>query len=578
MYLVMAGLAALACWLWWPALFPAHVEGFSASIPSLARHYNDGAVALYDPLFPFNFEFFWLSRLGMNGAVAWLARVPSVSTELSLRLWMWIGFALLVWSSTRLIRLWANVPTGWAFAALLVIPGVSESAFFFNDNVLAAGLSTMALVVVAERGGSLATTFAGVLFGLAVLTRTDVVLVAPLVAVVGAQRHGLRAAFVRHGLLFAAGALLSFCLGLAWVGVSPFELLRVERHAVVLWKRGASVLPHGQSIVVFLGLPGLVLCCYGLLHVVRERNTARRVLLVGVPLLYNVVYLGKLWQSRQLLPLTPVVGALCVLGARHVLGQTRWPLSRFGVGVMMVMCIGVLMPAPALAVRDLDGPRSLTGRLWSQFTWRRWQRSISSDLAALEDAVGRFDGRTVVITNDWNADRYTHLALQSHGLVATAMPDSLEACSALAESFARNDTSVLHVRLHTPFLWPAAGLATERFATLAPCMRVFSAEHVAFVGPRGQAARYFADAAGNLDVVSDHPRVGAPVGTSNVLVVTVQLDHLALQRLREGLLRDAERVRQAGVADSGSAPRNLEGAALLLGGQTRLSRDSGFVR
>ena len=47
-----------------PALTPAHVEGFSASIVSLGLHLRDGNISRFDGLYPLNVEFFGLTRLG----------------------------------------------------------------------------------------------------------------------------------------------------------------------------------------------------------------------------------------------------------------------------------------------------------------------------------------------------------------------------------------------------------------------------------------------------------------------------------------------------------------------------------
>ena len=45
-----------AAWLLHPIVTPAHVEGFSASIVSLALHLNDGELASYDRLLAANLE------------------------------------------------------------------------------------------------------------------------------------------------------------------------------------------------------------------------------------------------------------------------------------------------------------------------------------------------------------------------------------------------------------------------------------------------------------------------------------------------------------------------------------------
>src|SRR4051794_390108 len=75
------GLVIIVAWLVYPVLTPAHVEGFSASIESLAIHLATGTLADYDRLHPANLEFFALSRLGTVTFVAALIRWLGLGSE-----------------------------------------------------------------------------------------------------------------------------------------------------------------------------------------------------------------------------------------------------------------------------------------------------------------------------------------------------------------------------------------------------------------------------------------------------------------------------------------------------------------
>src|SRR6476659_9669854 len=98
-----AALIVIAAWLLHPILTPAHVEGFSASIVSLALHLNDGRLADYDRLHPANLEYFTLSRLGTVAFVSVLTGPAGLPGELAMRLTTWLAFLALATSSFVLV-------------------------------------------------------------------------------------------------------------------------------------------------------------------------------------------------------------------------------------------------------------------------------------------------------------------------------------------------------------------------------------------------------------------------------------------------------------------------------------------
>ena len=56
--------AILTSWLLFPLLTPVHVEGFTASVASLALHLDRDLITNFDVLQPLNTEYFGLSKLG----------------------------------------------------------------------------------------------------------------------------------------------------------------------------------------------------------------------------------------------------------------------------------------------------------------------------------------------------------------------------------------------------------------------------------------------------------------------------------------------------------------------------------
>ncbi|NJO54099.1 MAG: hypothetical protein HC829_03980 [Bacteroidales bacterium] len=80
-------------------------------------------------------------------------------------------------------------------------------------------------------------------------------------------------------------------------------------------------------------------------------------------------------------------------------------------------------------------------------------------------------GLRVVITDDWNPDRYVHFAIVQAGFRAQELADIEPACAAIAEPFARGAQRLLHVRIHQSYLKDSNALNRARFETIArPCL------------------------------------------------------------------------------------------------------------
>jgi hypothetical protein len=94
-----------------------------------------------------------------------------------------------------------------------------------------------------------------------------------------------------------------------------------------------------------------------------------------------------------------------------------------------------------------------------------------------------------ILTESWDADRYLHLALQESGYRHVEGPATPSACTKTAETFARGDRRILHVRLHEPFVqdWPL--LAAARLETYGiACIESFKPARVFRLAPVEQIA------------------------------------------------------------------------------------------
>ncbi|PYP77270.1 MAG: hypothetical protein DMD35_15670 [Gemmatimonadetes bacterium] len=253
----------LSVWMLHPMLTPAHVEGFSASIVSLALHLNASHLTDYDRLHPANLEYFTLSRLGTVAFVSVLTGPLGVSGEWAMRLTTWSGFLVLATSSFILVRRWTNASSEAIVVALLLIPGLSESAFFYNDTIFAAALGTTALAVIVMSRRLVAATVSGVLLGAAIVARLDAALLVPAVVLIGLEQHGLRRSFWTRASVFALGVLVPVVSVPAALHATIFDVYATTKHAVALWGEGFRPAQHARELSFFLGIPAGVLAALG---------------------------------------------------------------------------------------------------------------------------------------------------------------------------------------------------------------------------------------------------------------------------------------------------------------------------
>jgi len=452
-------------------------------------HPPSGKLLLHTtPLDAANLEYFTLSRLA---TVVWLSALTGslgVSADWAMRATMWLGFAGVAGASFFLARRWTNAPAIVVVGALLLIPGLAENAFFYNDTIFAAALGTAALAVLSISPGFVATACSGVLFGCAIAARLDAVLLGTAVALIGYKQHGLRRGFWLYAGVFALGAAVPIVAIPGLLHATIFDVVATTRYAVTLWGHHPKLTLHAREIFLFLGIPGFVLAAFGCIGLIRARNYYSAALLLGVPVLFNLVGLGRIWQSRQLLPLTPFLAALAILGWQHVMLETRPRNSRIVFAFSMAFVCALAWIAPIFAVIDSDGPRAPYGRLWTPPVWRRWQDAVRSNHADLRLlVVSARAGSSAIITDTWDADRYLHLALQQSGYHETRRNGQTEPCEKTAEEFTRGTDRILHLRLHQPFLQNFNELAAARLETWGkPCLERWKPHHIIWLAPAGQ--------------------------------------------------------------------------------------------
>lgn len=520
-------LAMLAAWLWWPALNPVHVEGFSASIVALGLHLAQGTLADFFPSQPMNTEYFGLTKLGAVLGVAALAKI-GIAGETAMRMLMALGAALLIGGSARLVRYWSGAPWLVVAAALVLIPGVAESSFFFNDNMLGAGLLVAALAVFCDRRAIAAALLAGALIGLAVTVRTDLVLATPAILLMAWEREPLPRAMVTTAAV-AAAAVVTLWLCYALVGATPFDAVRVGAVAVDLWGRSGDAGRHIQALLLYLGLPGLLLLLLGLRVAIGVRDWRRLALLLGVPLLINLALAGKIWEARQLLPLTPFLATLVAFGGQRLIADWRNG-QRAAPAIFGAAILAILFAPPALRAAS-DGPHALVGRVAAMADWASWQARIRRNFTLIDSVIAATPagGSQAILTDYWDEDRYLHLRLIEQGFRAIPQP---AACNAIGETLAKDGRTILHLSPHQTFLPNADALYPLRLSELAlPCLGATRSEPV-LIASDDRVAR-----------ITRGDMAPAPRGTANPSFALARLSPVLLDRLGEDHERAAREER-----------------------------------
>jgi hypothetical protein len=524
--------AILTSWLLFPLLTPVHVEGFTASVASLALHLDRDLITNFDVLQPLNTEYFGLSKLGWVLGTAGLIKL-GLRSEWAMTVLNWTGLFGLCFASIILVRKWTRAPVLLIMAGLLLLPGISESAFFFNDNILSSSLAALALAALYLPRLELGAAICGLLFGFAVLTRTDTILIGVAVPLILWERlHQIRATALALAVsgLFGSVALAGT---LALFHVSIFDLFRVTQAAVASWNRDEQVTRPILMAAYFLGLPGALLVICGLVTILRRKDWLVAARLLAAPLLYALLIGSKLWETRQFLPLTPFILALAIGGFRSI-----W--SREGIlgtvlrGVVgALLCLSLLGPAAAGSFDE--GPRALTGRLANVEQWRRWQTDVDDEFMLLRAIPKRATGGhpTAIIADFWTEDRYSHLVLEEAGFAVK--PSANSDCASIAEHFVKGSREIYLIRPHqsyVPYWRQLSGERLKRFGL--PCIDATRSD-VLFVSSGDRMK----------DLLG--PAAAGPADAAYVPMRVRPLDLATLSRLVEGYRADANEDRRSGM-------------------------------
>lgn len=473
---VLAVLGTMA-WFTLPVAYGHYNEGFQSVVVMNAMAILYGGINEVDLLYPMVNDFFMASRLGASLVLAGLLKLglPAVT---AFRLLMLVSLIVLVAANAVLLVRRYGVHPVLACLPALLFAGLFESAWFFNDNVLSAALSTTAIVLFWTRPTLGVTAISAVLWGLAITCRTDAVLLAPAFAVLLWFELPTWNARIRHALVAGVIVAVVPVLVYASVGLNVLDVLTLTKRATVAWARKDPLYRMLHPVLKALAPPGLLAVAIGAVVIIARRQWREVLLCLVAPLVYFAVYGRMLTEVRYLLPLTPFFGILMVEGARAVLNAAP-RLRTFGVAAFAAAFAACFLPPVMLPNErlwflstDNDMPRPSVGRFWSPVLSMWWNGKLQDGYEALTAglaAAAAPGGVGIVASTRWTPDHNVDLILREQGFtgVRATTPAS---CAELGEVFTRGDARILHLRPHIPFLPTERAQLTWQVLGM-PCLR-----------------------------------------------------------------------------------------------------------
>ncbi len=471
---ILGILAVLGTLVWFTVpVFGGHYnEGFQTVTVMNAEAILSGGMHSVDMLYPLVNDFFLASRFGVSVVLAGLLKL-GLGPVTGFRLVMFVSLVLLVAANAAILVRHYRVNPVFACLPALLFPGVFESAWFFNDNVLSAALTSAALALFWWRRTLPATAVCGLLWGMAIACRTDAVLIAPaFLVLMWFELPTWRARLLHAAVAAPVVAAVPFLVFAAF-GLHFLDILPLTHRAQIAWARNDPLSHVIHPFLKGFAPPGALAMAFGAISIIARRQWREILLCLAVPLIYCAAYGLMLTEVRYLLPLTPFFGILMVEGARAVFTASRrreWGLAAFAAAFLVCFAPPLLIPVHALwfLSTDDDMPRPSFGRFWSPVLGMWWNRQLEEGYDAIAkdlEAAAAPGGAGVVVSVRWTPDHTVDIILREHGFagVRATTPAS---CHEIGEVFTRGEDRILHLRDHIPLIpfersgvtWPALGL------------------------------------------------------------------------------------------------------------------------
>ncbi|MBI0477180.1 hypothetical protein D9601_17675 [Sphingomonas sp. MA1305] len=449
--------------------FVGLTEGFQTMMMSMSWDMAMQNRVTADLAYPFNAEFYYVSRYGMVTLLAllqpWLAAYPALGismvmlTSLVLYVVATLVFAGHVFGTQR----------RWRTAAVVLAPVVAASAYSLNDSLPSGALVAAALALWTTPRRRTAMDLAGgavtgLLLGLAISLRFDAAFILPGMAALAWWRDGVRPAVIRIALMGLV-ALLAASVVYGTGGLTILDPPLIGRVAIGLWSEPISLAHPLKVAAVSLSLPAWIALVIGLWIIARHDRRLAATVAIAIAG-YLLPYATSLYQPRYLLPALPfLIGPIAVgLAGAFTSDTATGNMSR-------ILCTSTLAFFLPVVGGQSEGPRAVIGNVWNAIDWTIWLARLRHDNAAAAQAIAAAgnDGQPIVSTG-WSEERLVHLALVDAGFRPLPL-DGTGRCRLAKQRYRRGGQVVDHIRLDVPF----TGASTQRVhaVLVAPCWQTW---------------------------------------------------------------------------------------------------------
>ncbi len=468
--MLVALAVVLAAWLISPLFGACHLEGYTANLKAIAISANHGDAMGQDLVMPVLTEYLYYTRVGIVLLLRAIDTLCGESGDWGFRGLMIASFLLLAASCTVIAQRWNGVSLAAALGAIVLTPGIVELGFFFNDNVVSAAFAVGALSIVSRWNSVAAYVAGGGTLAFALACRTDGILLAPMLLGLAWLSNGLGLQWLRRVAGAACGGMAVTAGIFLGAHATPFQAIDIARHFV---ESSTVSTPELRILVAlwFTGPPALVLCTIGIvarLH--RAPRNFETMKWIAVFVLYPamIAVLGMARLSSEVRYLYPLTAPALVLHAGFGLDRLAAWFSRPGkpriaaTAIAAVLCANMAVPPQALIVRD--GPRALSGRLWSPLLWLRWQSAQRHSMRRVAELVASADAvpRTLVLATHFNDDFYVKLRLLEDGYQVRAPNTVFPDCAGGFSVYVKPGHVVIQIRTENQYNLAPIGFTQAR--------------------------------------------------------------------------------------------------------------------
>jgi len=436
-------------YLIYPAFYSVHVEGFSAQVESIAILKAEAPNLLHDPYLPLITRFIYETRSLVIEALSAIYQLFPESGDLPFKSLVLASFILIVISSVKFVSRWQLNSWLFSIAALVLIQGLVESSFFFNDNIIAAAITAASLCVIGSRNLHFTSVISGLLFSFALLARIDSVMILPIILGAILISSETRLLGIKYVAYFAVSSATVLMLHQHFLGFTLLDSLSIAGKFSNVYP--ITLKRQFLARMFFLGAAILPFLIVGMVRNFKQYLSDKQYFKILTFIVYPILvflFAPKATEVRYIfLLLVPIVALHTVAGLNSFYLKFSRLASFDGrawlvCGYLLVACF-----APPIYVQVMDGPRSFIGRFWTPLEWIKWQESVDQSMENIQETVTSLSNgrKNILISTHWNDEFYERMQFIKNGFLPVSTAEYFPGCNGFSV-LKKDDTYIIHIR------------------------------------------------------------------------------------------------------------------------------------